>query len=273
MWFCERYRKKNQRYARGVEVTVIPCLKDNYAYLLRAPGSELAAIVDPSESAPVLAALQRHGLKLGAILATHHHLDHVGGNAELVAAFPGIPVFASAQDRGRIPEQTASVADGDEIEVLGMKFRCLFVPGHTLGAVAYYGEGAVFTGDTLFAAGCGRLFEGTPAMMHESLNVKLGALPDDTRVYCGHEYTESNLRFAAHVEPGNAAVRAKAERVAAQRSRNEPTMPSTIGDERATNPFMRVTSPEIIANMAQRLTGASSPEAVLGAVRAAKDAF
>ena len=263
----------DRRYARGVEVTVIPCLKDNYAYLLRAPGSDVAVVVDPSEAAPVLAELQRLGVKLGAILATHHHLDHVGGNAELAEKFPGIGVYASVNDRGRIPAQTAFVADGDDIEVLGLKFRCLLVPGHTLGAVAYYGEGAVFTGDTLFAAGCGRLFEGTPAMMHESLNVKLAALPDDTRVYCGHEYTASNLRFAAHVEPGNAAVRAKAERVAEQRARNEPTMPSTIAEERATNPFMRVSSAEIVANMAERLAGSSSPEAVLGAVRAAKDNF
>jgi hydroxyacylglutathione hydrolase len=256
-----------------VEVTVIPCLKDNYAYLLRTPGSEVAVVVDPSEAAPVLAELQRLGVKLGAIIATHHHLDHVGGNAELVEKFPGIAVYASANDRGRIPAQTVFVNDGDEIDVLGFKFRCLLVPGHTLGAVAYYGEGAVFTGDTLFAAGCGRLFEGTPAMMHESLNVKLAALPDDTRVYCGHEYTASNLRFAAHVEPGNAAVRGKSERVAAQRARNEPTVPSTLAEERATNPFMRVGSPEIIANMAQRLAGETSPEAVLGAVRAAKDSF
>jgi hydroxyacylglutathione hydrolase len=256
-----------------VEVTVIPCLKDNYAYLLCTPGSQVAAVVDPSEAAPVLAELQRLGLKLGAILATHHHVDHVGGNAELMDRFPGIAVYASANDRGRIPGQTAFVADGDEIDVLGCRFRCLLVPGHTLGAVAYYGEGAVFTGDTLFAAGCGRLFEGTPAMMHESLNVKLAALPDETLLYCGHEYTASNLRFAQHVEPGNAAVRAKAERVAAQRARNEPTVPSTIGEERATNPFMRVGSAEIIANMAERLAGQTAPEVVLGAVRAAKDNF
>jgi hydroxyacylglutathione hydrolase len=267
------FRSEKRRYARSVEVRIIPCLKDNYAYLLRPPGSELAVVVDPGEAAPVLAELQRLGVKLGAILATHHHLDHVGGNADLVEKFPGIPVYASAHDRGRIPAQTAFVADGDEIDVLGLKFRCLLVPGHTLGALAYYGEGAVFTGDTLFVAGCGRLFEGTPAMMHESLNVRLAALPDDTRVYCGHEYTASNLRFAAHVEPGNAAVRAKAERVAAQRARNEPTVPSTIAEERATNPFMRVGSAEIITSMAAQLAGGTSPEAVLGAVRAAKDNF
>lgn len=256
-----------------MEVSIIPCLKDNYAYLLRAPGSALAVVVDPSEAAPVLAELGRLGLKLGAILATHHHLDHVGGNDELVQKFPGIPVYASDKDRGRIPAQTHFVADGDDIAVLGLKFRCLFVPGHTLGAVAYYGEGAVFTGDTLFAAGCGRLFEGTPAMMHESINGKLAALPDDTRVYCGHEYTASNLRFAAHVEPGNAAVRAKAERVAEQRAKNEPTVPSTLADERATNPFMRVTSAEIIESVAERLGASRTPDAVLGAIRAAKDNF
>lgn len=256
-----------------VEVTVIPCLKDNYAYLLRAPGSPRAVVVDASEAAPVLAVLQRLGVPLGAILSTHHHPDHVFGNEELVARYPGIEVYGSAHDRGRIPAQTRAVGDGETITVEGLTFRCLLVPGHTLGAVAYFGHGAVFTGDTLFAGGCGRLFEGTPAMMHDSLNVKLAALPPDTRVYCGHEYTASNLRFAAHVEPGNAAVGAKAARVAALREKGEPTVPSTLAEERATNPFMRCDSAEIIAHVADRLGGSRAPEAVLGAVRAAKDAF
>jgi hydroxyacylglutathione hydrolase len=256
-----------------VEVTVIPCLKDNYAYLLRAPGAARAVVVDASEAAPVLAALDRLGLALGAILSTHHHPDHVLGNEELVARYPGSDVFGSEHDRGRIPAQTRFVGEGELIDVEGLSFRCLLVPGHTLGAVAYYGSGAVFTGDTLFASGCGRLFEGTPAMMYESLNVKLGALPPETRVYCGHEYTASNLRFAAHVEPGNGAVKAKAARVAALREKGEPTVPSTLADERATNPFMRCDAPEIVASIASRLAADRSPSAVLGAVRAAKDAF
>jgi len=252
-----------------VDVTVVPCLADNYAYLLRAPGSDVVAVVDGSEAGPILRALDHLGLKLGAILSTHHHHDHVGGNEELLRRFPGIPVLGSAHDRGRIPGQTHGVAHGETVEVLGLDLRCLLVPGHTLGAVSYYGHGAVFTGDTLFAAGCGRLFEGTPELMHESLNGTLGALPDETRVYCGHEYTAKNLSFAAFVEPGNRAVREKAERVHALRARGEPTVPSTLAEERATNPFLRVASPEIRA----RYAGGLAPGAVLGALRAEKDAF
>lgn len=262
-----------RRYARRVEVTVVPCLKDNYAYFLRADGSNTVALVDASEAGPVLKALEEHGLALGAILSTHHHHDHVGGNEELVARFPGIPVYGSAHDRGRIPKQTHFVGDGEDLDVLGLRLACLLVPAHTLGAVAYVGHGAVFTGDTLFAGGCGRLFEGTPQMMHESLNVTLGALPDATLVYCGHEYTAKNLEFAAAVEPGNRAVVEKAERVRAMRARGEPTVPSTLADERATNPFMRVTSGEIRSRYRARLGDSADAVAVLGALRAEKDAF
>jgi hydroxyacylglutathione hydrolase len=256
-----------------MQVTVVPCLKDNYAYILCAEGSTRAVLVDASEAAPVERALESLGLTLGAILATHHHHDHVGGNAELCAPRAGLRVFGHSSDRGRIPEQTDFLEHGQAIEVEGLRFSILHIPGHTLGAVGYFGHGAVFTGDTLFAAGCGRLFEGTPAQMYESLNVKLAALPDDTRVYCGHEYTASNLRFAAHVEPSNANVSAKAERVAALRARGEPTVPSTLAEERATNPFMRCDSSELIASVQSRLTEDRSPAAVLGAVRTAKDSF
>jgi hydroxyacylglutathione hydrolase len=239
-----------------VQVTIVPCLQDNYAYLLHEPGKTTAAVVDASEAEPVLAALEQLGLSLGAILATHHHPDHVGGNAELVRRFPGVAVYGSAHDKGRIPAQTAFLSDGEGIDVLGTRFRCLLVPGHTLGAVAYYGEGSVFTGDTLFAAGCGRLFEGTAAMMYESLNRRLGELPDETRVYCGHEYTANNLRFAAHIEPENVAVKERAQKVAELRARGAPSIPSTLAEERATNPFLRCGSAERLA-----------------AIRAAKDAF
>jgi len=256
-----------------VEVAIIPCFKDNYAYLLTTPGSRTAVVVDASEAAPVLSALEGRNLTLGAVLSTHHHPDHVGGNAELAERFPGLAIYGSSHDRGRIPGQTHFVADGAVIDVHGFSFRCLLVPGHTLGAVAFFGHGAVFTGDTLFAAGCGRLFEGTPAMMYHSLNVVLGALPPDTRVYCGHEYTVSNLRFAAHVEPHNHAVTERAARVASLREKGEPSVPSTLAEERATNPFMRCDSAEIIAHMADRLGETRSPEAVLGAIHAAKGAF
>jgi hydroxyacylglutathione hydrolase len=239
-----------------MHVTIVPCLKDNYAYLVRPEGAELCGVVDACEAAPIERALDELGLRLGAILATHHHHDHVGGNDALARRFPGIPVFGSAHDRGRIPAQTEFVDDRETIEVVGLAFRCLAIPGHTLGAVAYVGHGAVFTGDTLFAAGCGRLFEGTPAMMYDSLTQKLGALPDETLVYFGHEYTENNLRFAAHVEPQNPHVKKKAERVAAARARGEFTAPSTLAEERLTNPFMR-------SDSAERL----------GVIRAMKDDF
>jgi hydroxyacylglutathione hydrolase len=256
-----------------MQVTIVPCLSDNYAYVLLAPGSKRAVVVDPGEAEPVERALETLGVTLGAILATHHHGDHVGGNSALVQRYPGIKVFGYASDRGRIPAQTEFLEDGQDILVEGLAFRALHIPGHTLGAVAYAGEGSVFTGDTLFAAGCGRLFEGTPAQMHQSLNVTLAALPDATLVYCGHEYTASNLRFAAHLEPTNTAVSEKAKRVAEQRAQNIATVPSTLEEEKATNPFMRVDSPAIIERFAEGLGGDRSPAAILGAVRAAKDKF
>ena len=197
-----------------MQVEPVPCLKDNFAYLVWPAGQKTAAVVDPSEAEPVRASLAKHGLRLGAILNTHHHWDHVAGNEALLQDTPGLRVFGHASDAGRLFGQTEQLEHGQEFELLGMDFRALHIPGHTTGAVAYVVEGAVFTGDTLFAAGCGRLFEGTPAMMYTSLNVHLSALPDATRVYFGHEYTLSNLKFAAHVEPDNQDVRAKAERVA-----------------------------------------------------------
>lgn len=256
-----------------MQVAIVPCLSDNYAYVLLAPGSKRAVVVDPGEALPVEQELTKLGVTLGAVLATHHHPDHVAGTTELAEHFPGLKVYGHASDRGRIPAQTEFLEHGASITVEGLRFDVLHIPGHTLGAVAYAGEGAVFTGDTLFAAGCGRLFEGTPAQMHESLNVTLAALPDETLVYCGHEYTASNLRFAAHIEPGNVAVFAKAARVAQQRAQGLPTVPSTLAEEKATNPFMRVKTPEVVNSVVSALSSDRSPAAVLGAVRAAKDKF
>lgn len=250
-----------------MRVLPVPCLSDNYAYLVTAGGAD-AIVVDPSEAEPVIAALEREGLHLVAILNTHHHYDHVGGNEALLQRFGKMPVFAHESDRGRVPAQTDDVQEGRTIEVAGLTFEALHVPGHTTGAVAYVGHGAVFTGDTLFVAGCGRLFEGTPAMMYTSLCEKLAKLPPETRVYCGHEYTASNLRFAQHVEPGNTAVKDKLARVTAMRERGEATVPSTIADELATNPFLRVTE----ATVKSGFPGETAAD-VLGAVRLAKDNF
>ncbi len=252
-----------------VRVVPVPCLRDNYAYLVAVAGSPDAVVVDPSEEAPVLAALEREGLRLVGILDTHHHLDHVGGNEALVARFPGIEVVAGESDRGRIPALTRGVSDGEAFSIAGLAVRALHVPGHTTGAIAFVVEGSdVFTGDTLFVAGCGRLFEGTPAQMHASLTEKLGALADEVRVWCGHEYTESNLRFAKHADPDNAAVDASIAWAADLRARGLPTVPSSIGREKSHNPFLRVTAPAFAARF-----GGGEPAAVLAAVRAAKDSF
>ena len=254
-----------------MRVEIVPCLRDNYAYLVSTDDGTTCAVIDPSEALPVERALERLGLTLGAILNTHHHHDHVGGNSELRLSRRGLAVFGHASDRGRIPEQTHFLEHGEQFEVVGLTFSVMHIPGHTTGAIAYITEGAVFTGDTLFAAGCGRLFEGTPRDMYESLNLKLGALPGETAVYCGHEYTVNNLRFAASLEPTNQAIVRKLERVRAQTERGEPSVPSTLDDERATNPFLRTDNAELRASLG--LGAVADPVSVLGAARAAKDKF
>lgn len=215
-----------------MRVVSIPCLSDNYAYLVM--DGPQAAIVDPSEHAPVLDVVKREGVKLAAIWLTHHHFDHVGGVEGILAAHPGIEVVAHKSDQPRIKHVTRFVDEGDTVTLGNLRAKILHNPGHTLGAISYWiedGDGAVFTGDTLFAAGCGRVFEGTPEMMHASLH-KLANLPASTRVYFGHEYTTANLKFAAHVEPNNAAIKTRMTDLVT------PTTPSTIADERATNPFL-----------------------------------
>lgn len=273
MWACRQRQLHESRYGSAVETHLVPCLKDNYAYLLHRSGSKDAIIVDASEQAPVQEALQRLGLNPIAILATHHHQDHVGGNEGLLARYPSLKVFGYRSDQGRIPGQTELLDDGQEFEVAGLGLKALHIPGHTLGAVAYVTEGAAFTGDTLFAAGCGRLFEGTAAQMYESLNTKLGALPDDTRIYCGHEYTLSNLRFAESLEPHNEAIQKKLAWARAARERGEPTLPSTLAEERLTNPFLRVSERDVVQALGEKVAADHSPQAVLAAVRKLKDAF
>ena len=259
-----------------MDVVPVPQLADNYAYLVVDPATHEAAVVDCAEAAPVLAAAKRIGARLTTVLATHHHFDHVGGNDDLRAALPGLRIFGSAGDAPRIPGITNPVNDGDPLTVGNLSGRVILIPAHTSGHVAYHFPEArtVFTGDTLFAAGCGRLFEGDAAQMMASLG-RLASLPDDTRVFCGHEYTQKNLEFAVSLEPGNQAATRKLEAVRALRRDGKPTIPTTIAEEKATNPFLRITSPELEASVRGRVGSlpAGDRVALFAAVRALKDRF
>jgi hydroxyacylglutathione hydrolase len=259
-----------------VDVVPVPQLADNYAYLVIDPVSGEAAVVDCADAGPVLAVVSDRGVNLTTVLATHHHFDHVGGNLDLLVAVPGLRIHGAAEEAERIPGITTPVPDGGSVEVGRLRGRGILIPAHTRGHIAYHfpDERAVFTGDTLFAGGCGRLFEGDAAQMMQSLG-RLAALPDDTRVYCGHEYTEKNLRFAAMLEPGNRRLAEKLAAVEALRRDGKPTVPSTIGDEKPTNPFRRVDSPELVASVRARVPGLSEGDrvAVFAAVRSLKDRF
>jgi hydroxyacylglutathione hydrolase len=255
-----------------MKILQIPLLRDNYGYLLICETTNQAAIVDPSEADPVLRKVEQEKIDLVAILNTHHHRDHTGGNEGVLAA-RRIDVFGHSRDRGRIPGLTRPVEEGDTVRVGALTGSVLFIPGHTTGHVAYLFGDALFCGDTLFTAGCGRLFEGTPEQMHDSLK-KLMALPDDTRVFCGHEYTENNLRFALTVEPNNPDLVSRYARVQEQRSRGISTVPATIAEEKRTNPFLRWDSKEIQASVAAGTPGeATDPVSIFAKVRKLKDAF
>jgi hydroxyacylglutathione hydrolase len=228
--------------------------------------------VDPGEAAPVEAFLRDRGLKLAAVLATHHHADHVGGLPALVERW-GCATFGPAHEvAARLDHR---LGQGDRITVPGLELamEVIDIPAHTAGHIAFFGGGMVFCGDTLFACGCGRLFEGTPPQMADSLG-KLARLPGDTRIYCGHEYTLANIRFAEAVEPGNARLAARKARDEAKRARGEPTLPSTIGEELATNPFLRCAEREVVAS-AERHAGRAlaGPVEVFAEIRAWKNAF
>jgi hydroxyacylglutathione hydrolase len=251
----------------ALQVERIPTLRDNYTYLLVCDASGEAAVVDAPEAEPVLRRVEACGARVTQVLSTHHHPDHSAANPILAKHFSA-PVLGHHSDADRLPGFTHGLEEGDVVRVGREEARILHIPAHTRGHIAYVFDDAraVFCGDTLFTAGCGRLFEGTPEMMFTALHEKLGRLADDVRVFCGHEYTEGNLRFAAHAEPSNRAVAEKLERVRAVRARcasdwhdagpDEMTVPSTLAEERATNPFLRAPSP-----------------AELGRLRAEKDHF
>lgn len=250
-----------------MRIAPIPCLRDNYAYLLVDDETRAAVAVDPSEDGPVRARLEVEGATLAAIWLTHHHWDHVGGVESLAEAHPGIEIVGSRYDleNRRIARQTRGVGEGDALAFGGAHVRILDIPGHTLGAIAYVaGDADVFTGDTLFIAGCGRVFEGTMEMMARSL-AKLRALDPATRVWCGHEYTVKNLEFARTVEPESAAVSEALEAARAKRDAGEPTVPGTIRDELRTNPFLRYDLAE--------LARGRGPVESFTALREAKDRF
>ncbi len=252
----------------ALEIELVPCLKDNYAYLVHDPDAGLTAVVDPSEPDPVRKALAARRWKLTHILNTHHHFDHTGGNIPLKEMY-GATIVGPGKDRDRIPGIDVGVD-----ETTGWKFgarpvRVLEIPAHTRAHIAFVTDDAAFTGDTLFAMGCGRLFEGTPAMMWKSLS-KLMQLPDATRIFCGHEYTLNNGRFAQTLEPKNPDLTARMRDVEAARARNAPTIPSTLGLEKKTNPFLRPDSAAIRSSLGLAQSGDVE---VFAEMRKRKDSF
>lgn len=250
------------------EIRLFRCLQDNFGVLIHDPASGATAAIDAPEAAPVEAALQATGWRLTDILVTHHHADHTGGIAELKARHR-CRVTAPRNEAARIPDVDATVGEGDRVNVGKLTARVLETPGHTAGHISYVfdADRLAFVGDTLFSIGCGRVFEGNYPMMWESL-LKLRALPDDFKLYCGHEYTASNVRFALTVEPDNPALTARAEEVTRLRAENKPTIPSLLGEEKKANVFLRADDPAVAAKL--RMKGASAAD-VFGELRERKN--
>lgn len=262
-----------------MQIHRLPVLSDNYVFLLHDAATHTAAVVDPAVARPVLAKLKALDATLVSIFNTHHHSDHVGGNRKLLQHFPEAVVYAGAEDRGRIPGLQVELGEGDRVTFAEREAQIFFIPGHTRGHIAYYfapiaggdveGEaGELFCGDTLFAGGCGRLFEGTPAQMVDSIS-KLRQLPDDTRVWCAHEYTLSNLQFAVTVEPHNQNLQQRFAQVQQARRRDEATVPSRLGLEKQTNPFLRWDQPTVMTAMGEAGNGVRS----FAKLRRQKDSF
>src|SRR5271163_2633814 len=256
-------------------IVIVPQLSDNYAYLVIDDSSKECAVVDCAEADAVIAAAKSHGAKVVAVLTTHWHGDHSGGNSDLASKVAGVKVYGASAEGGKIPALTNPVADGDQVRIGALEGRVIGIPAHTNGHVAYYFPtlGAVFTGDTMFVGGCGRVFEGKAATMVSSLK-KLASLPDSTQVYCGHEYTEKNLRFALTLEPGNATLQAKHAWAVKERAAGHFTVPSTIGEEKQINPFLRTDSPELKLSLRKIAPSiGDDPIAIFAKTRELKDRF
>ena len=255
-----------------MRIVQIPLLRDNYAYLIVCEKTNNAAIVDPSEAGPILSKVKEEKVTLRAILNTHHHHDHTGGNPGLLDRLT-LQVYGHAADKKRIPGLTHPLNDGDEVRIGELTGKVLFIPGHTRGHIAYLFENKLFCGDTLFVAGCGRLFEGTAEQMHDSLT-KLRQLPADTLVYCGHEYTEKNIQFALTLEPNNKHLTEKMQRARSLRAKGISTVPSTMAEEMETNPFLRWESKEIQDNLRKNFPHLGlDPVSVFAKIRELKDQF
>jgi hydroxyacylglutathione hydrolase len=257
-----------------MQIYRLPALSDNYIFVLHDPDRHIAAVVDPAEAEPVLQKIQDLGAPLVAIFNTHHHGDHVGGNAKLLHHFPEALVYGGAEDRGRIPGQQFFLQAGDRVSFADREATVLFVPGHTKAHIAYYfppvvpnEPGDLFCGDTLFAGGCGRLFEGTPTQMVSSLS-QIRQLPDDTRIWCAHEYTLTNLKFALTVDSQNPDLQTRFKTVQAMRQRSESTIPSVLGLEKKTNPFLRWDEPAL-----QAAANSQDPVQTFSRIRGMKDRF
>ena len=254
-----------------LDIQLLPALTDNYIHLLHDAVSGETAVVDPAEAQPVLDALKQRGWSLNYVFNTHHHGDHVGANLEL-KRHTGCLVIGAARDKARLPGLDVGVEEGDTVYVGNQGLQVLDTPGHTLGHIVYYcpSSQALFCGDTLFSLGCGRLFEGSAAQLWQSLQ-RLKALPADTRVYCAHEYTAANGRFASSVEADNLALQHRLAEVSRLRQANRPTLPSTLAQELATNPFLRENSPQIRAHLG--VSSETDAAEVFARLRALKDRF